>query len=73
MFKKVIDCLKRIATPQRVKMLSLMLLFGAGAAMAQNSAGDYTAGTTALTTVSEENSFGVITPLYHTSPNHTYK
>ena len=31
-----------------------MLLVGCGAAMAQNSAGDYTAGTTALTQVTEE-------------------
>ena len=31
-----------------------MLLVGGGIAMAQNSAGDYTAGTTALTTVTEE-------------------
>ena len=34
-----------------------MLLVGCGAAMAQNSAGDYTAGTTALTQVTEENAF----------------
>ena len=32
----------------------LMLLVGGGIAMAQNSAGDYTAGTTALTKVTEE-------------------
>ena len=31
-----------------------MLLVGCGAAMAQNSAGDYTAGTTVLTQVTEE-------------------
>ena len=31
-----------------------MRLVGCGAAMAQNSAGDYTAGTTALTQVTEE-------------------
>ena len=31
-----------------------MLLVGGGIAMAQNSAGDYTAGTIALTTVTEE-------------------
>ena len=31
-----------------------MLLVGCGTAMAQNSAGDYTAGTTALTQVTEE-------------------
>ena len=37
-----------------MKTLALMLLVGGGIAMAQNSAGDYTAGTTALTTVTEE-------------------
>lgn len=35
-------------------MLALTLLFGPVALMAQNSAGDYTAGTNALTTVAEE-------------------
>ena len=37
-----------------MKTMALMLLVGCGAAMAQNSAGDYTAGTTALTQVTEE-------------------
>ena len=36
-------------------MLSLMLLAGTTAALAQNAAGDYTAGTTALGTVTTEN------------------
>lgn len=35
-------------------MLTLMLLCGTTAVMAQNSAGDYSAGTTALATVTEE-------------------
>ena len=35
-------------------MLTLMLLCGTKAVMAQNSAGDYSAGTTALATVTEE-------------------
>lgn len=39
--------------PQKVMMLSLMLLSGT-AAMAQSTAGDYSAGTTALSTVAEE-------------------
>ncbi len=39
---------------ERLKMLSLMLLVGTTAAFAQNAAGDYTAGTTALGTVTEE-------------------
>ena len=37
-----------------MKTLALMLLVGTTAAMAQNAAGDYSAGTTALTTVTEE-------------------
>lgn len=40
-------------------MLTLMLLCGTTAVMAQNSAGDYSAGTTALATVTEENAFGL--------------
>ena len=43
--------INRIST--QVKMLALMLLSGT-TAMAQNSAGDYSAGTTALSTVAEE-------------------
>ena len=39
---------------ERAKMLFFMLLVGVTAAVAQNSAGDYTAGTNALTTVTEE-------------------
>lgn len=34
--------------------MALMLLVGTGAVMAQNSAGDYSAGTTVLTTVTQE-------------------
>ena len=37
-----------------MKTLALMWLVGTTAAMAQNAAGDYSAGTTALTTVTEE-------------------
>lgn len=40
-------------------MLTLMLLCGTTAVMAQNSAGDYSAGTTALATVTEENAFWI--------------
>ena len=58
MFKKTTNCLKKTArsvlSSGRLKTLALMLLVGGGIAMAQNSAGDYTAGTTALTTVTEE-------------------
>lgn len=58
MFKKTTNYLKKTAksvlSSERLKTLALMLLVGGGIAMAQNSAGDYTAGTTALTTVTEE-------------------
>ena len=58
MFKKTTNYLKKTAksvlSSGRLKTLALMLLVGGGVAMAQNSAGDYTAGTTALTTVTEE-------------------
>lgn len=58
MFKKTTNYLKKTAksvlSSGRLKTLALMLLMGGGIAMAQNSAGDYTAGTTALTTVTEE-------------------
>ena len=39
---------------KKMQMLTLMLLCGTTAVMAQNSAGDYSAGTTALATVTEE-------------------
>lgn len=58
MFKKTTNYLKKTAksvlSSGRLKTLALMLLVGGGVVMAQNSAGDYTAGTTALTTVTEE-------------------
>lgn len=41
------------SVPTKVKMLALMLLSGT-TAMAQTTAGDYSAGTTALSTVAEE-------------------
>ena len=58
MFKKTTNYLKKTAksvlSSGRLKTLALMFLVGGGIAMAQNSAGDYPAGTTALTTVTEE-------------------
>ena len=58
MFKKTTNYLKKTAksvlSSERLKTLAFMLLVGGGIAMAQNSAGDYTAGTTALTKVTEE-------------------
>lgn len=58
MFNKTKNYLKKkaknVMSSGRLKTMALMLLVGCGAAMAQNSAGDYTAGTTALTQVTEE-------------------
>ena len=61
MFNKTKNYLKKkaknVMSSGRLKAMALMLLVGCGAAMAQNSAGDYTAGTDALATVTEENTF----------------
>lgn len=58
MFNKTKNYLKKkaknVMSSGRLKTMALMLLVGCSAAMAQNSAGDYTAGTTALTQVTEE-------------------
>ena len=48
---------KNIFKPNRMKMAALMLLCGTAVTFAQNAAGDYTAGTNALSTVTEENTF----------------
>ncbi len=45
---------KNVFKPNRMKMLALMLLCVSAVTFAQNSAGDYTAGTNALSTVTEE-------------------
>ena len=55
MFKgKLRKWMKGLRPSGRLEMLSLMLLVGTTAALAQNAAGDYTAGTTALGTVTTE-------------------
>ena len=54
MFERINKKVKGFFSSQRIKTLALMLLIGTTAAMAQNAAGDYSAGTTALTTVTEE-------------------
>ena len=54
MIERINKKVKGIFSSQRMKTLALMLLVGTTAAMAQNAAGDYSAGTTALTTVTEE-------------------
>ena len=51
MCRKAMEFINGIST--KVKMLAIMLLSGT-TAMAQNSAGDYSAGTSALSTVAEE-------------------
>lgn len=55
--KKIKNYVKKAFSAKRMKMLAMMLLFGTVVTFAQNSAGDYTAGTNALSTVTEENAF----------------
>ena len=50
MFERINKKVKGFFSSQRMKTLALMLLVGTTAAMAQNAAGDYSAGTTALIT-----------------------
>ena len=52
--KKIKMFAKNIFKPNRMKLAALMLLCGTAATFAQSSAGDYTAGTNALSTVTEE-------------------
>ncbi|MSS50142.1 DUF4134 domain-containing protein [Bacteroides vulgatus] len=56
MFKQVKGFFKRMtaSASMKVQMLLIMLLCGVTSLMAQNTAGDYTAGTNALSTVAEE-------------------
>ncbi len=56
MIKQVKRFFKRMtaSASMKVQMLLIMLLCGATSLMAQNTAGDYTAGTNALSTVAEE-------------------
>ena len=53
MFERINKKVKGFFSSQRMKTLALMLLVGTTAAMAQNAAGDYSAGTTALTVTEE--------------------
>lgn len=55
--KKIKTFAKNLFKPNRLKMAALMLLCGTAVTFAQNAAGDYTAGTSALSTVTEENTF----------------
>ena len=54
MLKKLKNCLRSLASSERMKMLAFMLLVGTTVTLAQSAAGDYSQGTTALTTVKEE-------------------
>ncbi len=66
MLQKIKKMMKGICSSERIKMLSFMLLVGTVTAFAQNAAGDYSAGTTALGTVTEEINFGVNSTKYNT-------
>ena len=57
--KKIKNLAKSIFNSQRLKSLAIMLVCVTAVAFAQNAAGDYTAGTTALSTVTEENAFWI--------------
>ena len=52
--KKIKTIAKSLFGAKRMKMLAMLLLCGTVATYAQNAAGDYTAGTDALATVTEE-------------------
>lgn len=55
MFQKAKRLMKKLSSAkEKMQMFMLMMLCGPTAVMAQNSAGDYSAGTTALATVTEE-------------------
>jgi len=52
--KRIKDFCRKLVRSERLQAFAMMLLVGTIACVAQNTAGDYSAGTTALTTVSEE-------------------
>lgn len=54
MLKKITTKAKSFFKNSRVQTLCAMLAIGSAAAFAQNAAGNYAAGTTALTTVTQE-------------------
>ena len=55
--QKIKNSIRKFVTSPRFSSLALMLLVGTVACLAQNTAGNYEAGTSALTTVTEENAF----------------
>lgn len=66
MYQKVKSFFKKMAASKNLKALAIMLLCGVGSVYAQTTAGDYSAGTGALTTVAEEINFGVNPTKYNT-------
>lgn len=54
MFEKIKKKALKVASSPKLQTLAFALMTGSVSAFAQNTAGDYSAGTTALTTVSEE-------------------
>lgn len=52
--RKIKNLAKRVFNAKRVGTLAMLLFCGVAATYAQNAAGDYTAGTNALSTVTEE-------------------
>ena len=51
---KIQNFIKKLVSSQRLQTLVCLLVCGTATMLAQSSAGDYTAGTDALTTVTEE-------------------
>lgn len=64
--KKIKNFAKNLFSAKRMKTLAMLLFCGTLATYAQNAAGDYTAGTDALATVTEEINFGVTPTKYNT-------
>ena len=64
--KKIKNFAKKLFSAKRMKTLAMLLFCGTLATYAQNAAGDYTAGTDALATVTEEINFGVNPTKYNT-------
>lgn len=64
--KKIKNFAKNLFSAKRMKTLAMLLFCGTLATYAQNAAGDYTAGTDALATVTEEINFGVNPTKYNT-------
>lgn len=57
--KKVTTAVRKFITSPRTQMFALMAIVCSAVCFAQNTAGNYEAGTAALTTVTEENAFGL--------------